>query len=133
MAASDSEGPGSHSKRPGSKAATASRHGISLPEASSTGAVPGTQDVYCPSWSPWGPTLQACAHHRQHPEPQLVLENTLRLPAVYQRLHSPHVHLALPSPHVQLALPIFPPWGPRALLCPEMPLAMEAREGHHMR
>ena len=133
MAAIDSEGPGSHSKRPGSKAATASRHGISLPEASSTGADPGTQDVYCPSWSSWGPTVQACAHHRQHPEPQLVLENTLRLPAVYQRLHSPHVHLALPSPHVQLALPIFPPWGPRALLCPEMPPTMEAREGHHMR
>ena len=47
--------------------------------------------------------------------------------------HSPAAYQCLHSPHVQLALPIFPPWGPRALLCPEMPLAMEAREGHHMR
>ena len=32
---------------------------------------PGTLDVYCPSWPPWRPPLGSCAHHHQHPEPQL--------------------------------------------------------------
>ena len=32
---------------------------------------PGTLDVYCPFWPSWGPPLEACTHHRQHPEPQL--------------------------------------------------------------
>ena len=41
---------------------------------------PGTQDVYCPSWPPWGPPLGACAHRHQHPEPQLAWENTLPPP-----------------------------------------------------
>ncbi|XP_055439739.1 uncharacterized protein LOC129654260 [Bubalus kerabau] len=47
--------------------------------------------------------------------------------------HSPAMYRCLHSPHVQLVVPSFPPRGPRALLCPETPPAMEAREGHHMR
>ena len=76
-AASDREGPGSHSQRPGSEAASASRHGISLPGASSTGAVPWRPGRLLPFLAPVGPPLGACAHHHQHPEPQLAPENTV--------------------------------------------------------
>ena len=47
--------------------------------------------------------------------------------------HFPAMYRCLHGPHMQLAVPSFPPRGPRALLCPETPPAMKAREGHHMR
>ena len=118
MAASDSEGPRSHSKWPGSKAATASRHGISPPEASSTGAVLAPRmSTALPG--PHGAPLLGLALTATNTQSHSWPGRTL-----YRRLH---------GPHVQLAVPNFPPWGPRALLCPETPPAIEAREGHHMR
>ena len=118
MAASDSEGPRSHSKWPGSKAATASRHGISPPEASSTGAVLAPRmSTALPG--PHGAPLLGLALTATNTQSHSWPGRTL-----YRRLHGPHVQLAVPS---------FPPWGPRALLCQGTPPAMEAREGHHMR
>ena len=76
VAASDSEWPGSHSKRSGT--ASGSYHGISPLEASSVGVVPWAPGRILPFVSPWGPHVGACTHHRQHPEPQqLVRENVL--------------------------------------------------------
>ena len=76
VAASDSEWPGSRSKRSGT--ASGSYHGISPPEARSIGVVPWAPGWILPFLSPWGPHVGACAHHHQHPEPQqLVRENAL--------------------------------------------------------
>ena len=83
---------------------------------------PGTQDVYCPSWPPWSSPYQGL--RRPPPTPRATSGPGEHSPAMYRCLHSPHVQLVVPS---------FPPRGPRALLCPETPPAMEAREGHHMR
>ena len=112
VAASDSEWPGSHSKRSGT--ASGSHHGISPPEASSIGAVPWAPGRILPFLSPWGPHVGACAHHHQHPEPQqLVRENAL-------------------TPHTGASTAL-----PRNQLCPASPLEdcehFSARERHQPR
>ena len=76
MAASYCEAPGSHSEGPGSEAASASGHRISPQEASSAEAVPWHPGYLLTFLAPMEPRIGACAHHRQHPEPQLAREST---------------------------------------------------------
>ena len=91
-------------------------------EASSAGAVPWHPGCLLPFLAPMAPPYRGL--RQPPPTPRATTGPGEHSPAVYRCLHGPHVQLAVPS---------FPPWGPRALLCPETPPAIEAREGHHMR
>ena len=122
MAASYCEGPGSHSEGPGSEAASASGHGISPQEASSAGAVPWHPGCLLTFLAPMASPYRGLCP--PPPTPRATTGPGEHFPAVYRCLHGSHMQLAVPS---------FPPRGPRALLCPETPPAIEAREGHHMR
>ena len=49
-------------------------------EASSVRAVPWAPGRILPFLSPWGPHVGACTHHRQHPEPQQLVRETVLPP-----------------------------------------------------
>ena len=79
VASSDSEGPGSHSKRPRSEAASASHHGIESPEASSTGVVPWHPGCLLPFLAPMAPPSRVLCPPPPTPRATTGPENTLPL------------------------------------------------------